>query len=83
MIIHIYAKVSQDIKKLRQSYPNYFMDTTEFIKSMDKLFKLVVENEKQQKIIDSIKDEELKKIAKTMSEDITKKMLKLFDRSKK
>jgi hypothetical protein len=73
----------QDIKKLRQSYPNYFMDTTEFIKSMDKLFKLVVENEKQQKIIDSIKDEELKKIAKTMSKDITKKMLKLFDRSKK
>jgi ppGpp synthetase/RelA/SpoT-type nucleotidyltranferase len=69
----------QDIKKLRQSYPNYFMDTTEFIKNMNKLFKLVVENEKIQKIMDNIKDKKRRDLAETMSKNITEKMFELFD----
>jgi ppGpp synthetase/RelA/SpoT-type nucleotidyltranferase len=69
----------QDIKKLQQSYPNYFMDTTDFIKNMKKLFKLVVENEKIQKMINSAKN---KKLAEIMSKKITEKMFELFNGGK-
>jgi hypothetical protein len=32
----------QDVKKLSQSYPNYFMDTTEFINNLKLLFQILV-----------------------------------------
>jgi nucleosome binding factor SPN SPT16 subunit len=31
----------QDVKKLSQSYPNYFMDTTEFINNLKLLFQIL------------------------------------------
>ena len=40
----------KDIKKLQQSYPNYFMDTVEFIKNLNKLHKLNNEFQKVGKI---------------------------------
>jgi hypothetical protein len=69
----------QDIKKIQQYYPNYFMDTTEFIKNINALFKSL-KNERIQKMIDSTKH---KKLAEIMSKNIFEKMLKFFDERKK
>jgi hypothetical protein len=70
----------QDIKKIQKYYPNYFMDTTEFIENINALFKSVLKYEKNQKIIDSTKN---KKLAEIMSKNIFEKMLKFFDERKK
>jgi ppGpp synthetase/RelA/SpoT-type nucleotidyltranferase len=60
----------QDIKKLKQYYPNYFMDTTEFIKNINALFKSVLGGKKLQPV-------------EIMSKNITQKMLKLFNEREK
>jgi hypothetical protein len=57
----------QDIKKLRQFYPNYFMDTTEFIKNINAMFKSL-KNEKIQKIINNTKDKKLTEMSKNITE---------------
>ncbi|SMN15684.1 RelA/SpoT domain protein [uncultured Candidatus Thioglobus sp.] len=69
----------QDINKLKQSYPNYFMDTEEFIKNMNILFKLASQHESIEKTISSIKNKKSRKKAETMVKNITEKILKPFD----
>lgn len=73
----------QDIKKLKQSYPNYFMDTTEFINNLDKLFNFTKEMQELQQLIDNSKDEKHKELLSKMLDDIFKNTLKSFSRSKK
>lgn len=62
----------QDIKKLNQSYPNYFMDTTEFISNLNRLFNIV----KIKQTNSYLKDEKLREISETTFKDILEKMTK-------
>ena len=64
----------QDIKKLEQSYPNYFMDTAEFIKNLEKMFDLSEELENIQKILNNIDDKKFKKVTSKMFKAIFMKM---------
>ncbi len=72
----------QDIKKLKQSYPNYFMDTTEFIKNLNKLFKSTKRAQGSKEMIDGEKGEQ-KRVSKKLHDDIFENILKLFNGSKK
>ncbi len=72
----------QDIKKLKQSYPNYFMDTTEFIKNLNTLFKSTQRVQKLEEMIGSAVNEQ--KIAlNAMRNDIFENILELFNGSNK
>lgn len=62
----------QDIKKLKQSYPNYFMDTTDFIQNLNRLFKSVEIMQKLQGIIDKSGDEQRKIALNKMFDSIRK-----------
>ncbi len=63
----------QDIKNLQQSYPNYFMDTKEFIKNLTTIFKGLGFKE----LSDSIKNKKIKKNADIAFQDTLEKMIKL------
>lgn len=73
----------RDIKKLQQSYPNYFMDTTDFIKNLQKLFKLVEKKQELQGVIDKTKNKNRRTVLENMSDAIFKKTLELYDGGKK
>lgn len=73
----------QDIKKLEQSYPNYFMDTTEFIKNLEKLFESAETMQKLKNRINNSKKEKEKIALNQMFDNIFKNTLGLFDGSKK
>jgi hypothetical protein len=69
----------QNIKQLKQSYPNYFMDTAGFIENLERLFK-IIEIEEQS---NSINDDKIKEVTDAAFESILSKMIKSSDRSKK
>ena len=54
-VIEVVLLSIQDIKKLRQSYPNYFMDTAEFIKNLEKMFEVSEKIQELQKMINKSK----------------------------
>ncbi len=71
-----------DIRKLKQSYPNYFMDTTEFIENLNTLFKSTQRVQKLEEMIGSAVNEQ--KIAlNAMRNDIFENILELFNGSNK
>jgi hypothetical protein len=72
----------QDIRKLKQSYPNYFMDTTEFIKYLKIVFESFEKTKKQREIIGSISNTEYRSTMEKMSDEIFIKMIGFFDRNK-
>ncbi len=73
-VIEVVLLSIQDIKKLEQSYPNYFMDTAEFIKNLEKMFDLSEELENIQKILNNIDDKKFKKVTSKMFKAIFMKM---------
>lgn len=73
----------QDIKKLKTSYPNYFMDTTEFIKNLHKLFVSTKEMQTLEKMIDNSQQQKERIGLEEMLNNIIKNTLSLFDGSKK
>jgi ppGpp synthetase/RelA/SpoT-type nucleotidyltranferase len=81
--INIVLVSVQDIKKLKQSYPNYFMDTTEFINNLEKIFKSLNEMQKLKQMIDNAKSEAEKSALNKMLDNIMTNTLKTFDGSKK
>ena len=81
-LVEIVLISMQDIQKLKQSYPNYFMDTAEFIKNLNILFKSTQRVQKIEEMIDSAKNEQ--KIAlNEMRNGIFGNILELFNGSKK
>ncbi len=73
----------QDIKKLQTSYPNYFMDTTEFIENLHKLFVSTKEMQRLEKMIDNSQQQKERIGLEEMLNNIIKNTLSLFDGSKK
>lgn len=73
----------RDIEKLKQSYPNYFMDTTDFIENLQNLFEAVKKMQKLQDIIDNSEGKGHKKLLSEMLDSIFKNTLELFSGSKK
>lgn len=63
----------QNIKKLKQSYPNYFMDTTEFVENLEKIFQSVEEIQGLQDIIKNSDDKKRKIELEKMLDNIVKK----------
>ncbi|SMN02086.1 hypothetical protein SPONL_505 [uncultured Candidatus Thioglobus sp.] len=66
----------QNIKKLKQSYPNYFMDTEEFIKNLDKLFELSDKKKEIEERIDNTSNKKGKIALRSMLNSILKKIYK-------
>lgn len=69
----------QDINKLRQSYPNYFMDTKDFIYNLTTIFKGLEFKE----LSNSIKNKEIKKNTDIAFKDTLVNTIKQLDRSNK
>lgn len=69
----------QDVKKLNQSYPNYFMDTTEFIKNLTKVFEFVDKLEYIKNILGDINNEQLKAETSKMYEYVFTKTIEQSD----
>ncbi|SMN02534.1 RelA/SpoT domain protein [uncultured Candidatus Thioglobus sp.] len=68
----------QDIRKLQQSYPNYFMDTTEFFKNLDKLFESAERMQELKNMMNNSKSEKGKIALNKMFDNIFKETLELF-----
>lgn len=66
----------QDIENLKKSYPNYFMDTTDFIKNLNTLFDSVEQKQKLQVMINKSENEDEKKVLNSLLNSIFKNMLK-------
>ena len=73
----------QDIRELQKLYPNYFMDTVDFITNLQNLFELVTTTQSLQVIIEKLGDKKSKiALNKRLLSDF-KNMLKRFNGGKK
>ena len=73
----------RDIKKLQQSYPNYFMDTEDFIKNLKRLFDSAEITKKEKETIASLESENQRELLNKMSSNIFEQTLDVFNKGDK